>query len=75
MTASTRKMRIPTATSCTIWYHAYAGSDYRSEFFGEKYKVVRGGSWNHPHTDARTTARDIAHPAQRIRVVGFRCTR
>ncbi|MFQ5595966.1 MAG: formylglycine-generating enzyme family protein, partial [Anaerolineae bacterium] len=57
------------------WYQAYAGSDYRSEFFGEKYKVVRGGSWNHPHRDARSAARDIAHPARRIRVVGFRCAR
>ncbi len=56
------------------WYAAYPGSDYRSPFFG-KYKVVRGGSWNHPVEDARTTARDIAHPARRLGVVGFRCVR
>lgn len=56
------------------WYHPYPGSSYRSPFFGH-YKVVRGGSWNHPVFDARTTARDIAHPARRLGVVGFRCAR
>jgi formylglycine-generating enzyme required for sulfatase activity len=57
------------------WYQAYPGSDYRSDFLGQKYKVVRGGSWNHPGHDARCTCRDIAHPARCILVVGFRCAR
>jgi formylglycine-generating enzyme required for sulfatase activity len=57
------------------WYLAYPASPHRSPFFGEKYKMVRGGSWNHPVDDARTTVRDIAHPGRRIRVVGFRCAR
>ena len=56
------------------WYHPYPGSGYTSPFFG-KYKVVRGGSWNHPYVDARTTSRDFAFPARRIRVVGFRCAK
>jgi len=55
------------------WYDAYPGSAYRSPFFGHKYKVVRGGSWNHPGDDARCARRDIAHPDRRLRVVGFRC--
>lgn len=55
------------------WYRAYPGTSYDSTFFGEKYKVVRGGSWNHPEGDARASYRDIAHPARRIHVVGFRC--
>jgi len=55
------------------WYQAYPGSDYQSDFLGQKYKVVRGGSWNHSGYDARCTCRDIAHPARRILVVGFRC--
>jgi len=55
------------------WYQAYPGSDCRSDLFGRKYKVVRGGSWNHPGSDARCACRDIAHPARRLRVVGFRC--
>lgn len=57
------------------WYQPYPGNDYRSDFFGQKYKVVRGGSWNHPWYDARCSCRDIAHPARRILVVGFRCAR
>ena len=55
------------------WYEPYPGSTFRSDLFGKKYKVVRGGSWNHPAEDARTFHRDIAHPARAIRVVGFRC--
>ncbi len=57
------------------WYDAYPGSAYQSPFFGHKYKVVRGGSWNHPADDARCARRDIAHPDRRLRVVGFRCVR
>ena len=57
------------------WYQAYPGSSHDSPFFGEKYRVVRGGSWNHPDRDSRTTMRDLAHPARRIHVVGFRCAR
>ncbi|MGD2176873.1 MAG: formylglycine-generating enzyme family protein [Anaerolineae bacterium] len=57
------------------WYRAYPDSSYHSPFFGDRYKVLRGGSWNHPDSDARTTQRDLAHPARRIRVVGFRCAR
>lgn len=57
------------------WYEAYPGYRGDDSFFGEKYKVVRGGSWNHPDSDARAAHRDIAHPARRIHVVGFRCAR
>jgi len=57
------------------WYEAHPGSACRSPFFGHKYKVVRGGSWNHPGDDARCARRDIAHPDRRLRVVGFRCAR
>jgi formylglycine-generating enzyme required for sulfatase activity len=55
------------------WYLPYAGSAFHSDLFGEKYKVVRGGSWNHSVEDARTFHRDIAHPARALAVVGFRC--
>ena len=55
------------------WFVPYPGSTFHSDLFGQKYKVVRGGSWNHPAEDARTFHRDIAHPGRTIRVVGFRC--
>ena len=57
------------------WYAAYPGSRYQSDLFGEKYKVVRGGSWNHPDEDARSYHRDIAYPERALGVVGFRCAR
>lgn len=55
------------------WYIPYPGSLYTTNLFGQKYKVVRGGSWNHPIEDARSFQRDIAHPARALAVVGFRC--
>jgi formylglycine-generating enzyme required for sulfatase activity len=55
------------------WYDAYPGSLFSSEMYGQKYKVVRGGSWNHPAEDASTYNRDIAYPARALAVVGFRC--
>ncbi len=55
------------------WYGPYPGSVFTSDLFGEKYKVVRGGSWNHPFQDAQTFHRDIASPNRGISVVGFRC--
>lgn len=55
------------------WYEAYLDSTFRSDLFGQKYKVLRSGSWNHPTEDARTFHRDIAHPARAIGVLGFRC--
>jgi formylglycine-generating enzyme required for sulfatase activity len=55
------------------WYLPYPGSKFQSDLFGEKYKVVRGGSWNHPIQDASSFHRDIVHPARALLVVGFRC--
>jgi formylglycine-generating enzyme required for sulfatase activity len=55
------------------WYLPYADSTFHSDLFGQKYKVVRGGSWNHPDEDARTFHRDIANPQRALAVVGFRC--
>lgn len=55
------------------WYAAYPGSSFQSDFYGEKYKIVRGGSWNHPVEDAHSYHRDIASPGRALPVVGFRC--
>lgn len=57
------------------WYAAYPGSNFQSDFYGQKYKVVRGGSWNHPVVDAHSYHRDIAHPSRALAVVGFRCAK
>lgn len=55
------------------WYEPYPNSHYATELFGQKVKVVRGGSWNHPLEDARSYHRDFAHPSRALVVVGFRC--
>lgn len=57
------------------WYTPYPGASMQSDLFGAKYKVLRGGSWNHPDVDARVYHRDIAHPGRAIQVVGFRCAK
>jgi formylglycine-generating enzyme required for sulfatase activity len=57
------------------WYQAYPGSDLKRGTFGEKYKVVRGGSWLLVHEPfSRVTNRTLAfEPIKRHRGIGFRC--
>jgi len=55
------------------WYKPYPGSEYRSERFGESYRVLRGGAWNNPPILARVASRVYDHPAVRSVSYGFRC--
>jgi formylglycine-generating enzyme required for sulfatase activity len=67
------------------WYQPYPGSDYRSEQFGERYKVIRGnaqGSVGHFPPDmvskvlahnSRASFRFFLSPAIRFSDVGIRC--
>ena len=62
------------------WYRAYPGSDYQSDFFGSKYKVLRGGSYGgggHYHLPVfyRGAFRSFADPVQTFPDVGFRCAK
>ncbi len=60
------------------WYDAYPGSDYRSEAFGRRYKVARGGGWggighyvlSHFY---RAAYRFNLRPGSRFNDLGFRC--
>lgn len=62
------------------WYQAYAGSDYKSEDYGEKLRVVRGGGWgglghyviSHFY---RTAYRFNLQPTYTFVDLGFRCAR
>ncbi|MFQ5455390.1 MAG: formylglycine-generating enzyme family protein [Nitrospirota bacterium] len=60
------------------WYKTYPDSDYESERFGEKYKVIRGGSWGGvghyaiPHF-YRSAYRFYAIPENAFSETGFRC--
>ncbi len=62
------------------WYQPYPGSDYQSNAFGEKYKVIRGNSWGElgHYTLAhylRAAYRFYAPPGLRLSDVGFRCAK
>jgi len=62
------------------WYRAYPGSDYQSDFFGSKYKVLRGGSYGgsgHYHLPVfyRGAFRSFADPVLTFPDVGFRCAK
>ncbi len=62
------------------WYQPYPGSTYRSEAYGQKFKVIRGGSWGgfgHYHLPHfyRTAYRFYAVPEGAYPDVGFRCAR
>ena len=54
------------------WFGPYPGSTFKSEAFGEKYRVVRGGSWNDDQFIARCAIRLRNIPDFRLIYVGFR---
>ena len=61
------------------WYKAYPGSDYKSEAFGEKFKVARGAGWSGGtghyalQLFQRGAYRSNLPPDQKFDDVGFRC--
>ena len=60
------------------WYHAYPGSDFKSDSFGERYRVVRGagrGGQGHYalHLFQRGAYRFNMPPDSRYNDLGFRC--
>jgi len=57
------------------WYKAYPGSDFSSPYFGEKYRVIRGGGWFSDQELVRTTERSASSEELRNDDVGFRCAR
>jgi len=57
------------------WYQAYPGSTYTSPWFGEKFRVIRGGGWFYDETLVRTSSRSASSVDLRNDDVGFRCAR
>jgi formylglycine-generating enzyme required for sulfatase activity len=64
------------------FYQAYPGNTTQDSNFGNKYRVVRGGSYKSEIADGRTTFRDYQNPdveervtngKEQLTAVGFRC--
>jgi iron(II)-dependent oxidoreductase len=56
-------------------FHAYPYREYSELFFGEGYKVLRGGSWATRTRVIRNTMRNWDLPERRQIFAGFRCAR
>ena len=54
---------------------AFPYPEYSEVFFGEEYRVLRGGSWATDALVARTSFRNWEHPERRHIFAGFRCAR
>ena len=59
----------------TDWFKAYPGGDFYSPYFGEKYRVIRGGGWFSDQNLVRTTERSASSMTLANDDVGFRCAR
>jgi formylglycine-generating enzyme required for sulfatase activity len=57
------------------WYDAYPASTHRSDRYGEKNKVIRGGSWFDDQSMVRGSARNKAEPTFMFSTIGFRCAK
>jgi ribose transport system permease protein len=57
------------------WYEAYPGSDSQSDYFGQRFKVLRGGGWFETADAVRTTVRNANSETAASDDVGFRCAR
>jgi len=56
-------------------YPGYPGGDPEAQYFGEKYKVIRGGGWFSTKDQVRTTTRSCSSVDLANDDVGFRCAR
>ncbi len=57
------------------WYEAYPGCTYQSSYFGEKFRVIRGGGWFSDEHLVRATERSCSTVTLHNDDVGFRCAR
>ncbi len=55
------------------YYEPYQQQVETNEFYGKKFRVIRGGSAHFNAYSARTTNRNIVFPYYRYFLVGFRC--
>ena len=55
------------------WYQPHPGNQYDNDLYGEKFKVIKGGSWNSNLDLARGSVRGKAFPDDIKNYIGFRC--
>ncbi len=55
------------------WYQPHPDNEHSNDFYGEKFKVIKGGSWNSNLDLARPAVRGKAFPDQKKNYIGFRC--
>ena len=60
---------------CADWYAAYPGNTVSNSDYGEKYRVLRGGSWLIDESNSRVSIRNGLAPDRRLDSSGFRCAR
>jgi formylglycine-generating enzyme required for sulfatase activity len=57
------------------WYTGYPQTTFNSNYFGETFKVLRGGGWFSEQSQVRTTQRNANSPDAANDDIGFRCAR
>lgn len=57
------------------WYKAYPGSPYQDPYYGERFRVLRGGGWFETQENLRTANRSANIPEAANDDIGFRCAR
>ena len=57
------------------WYEAYPGSNCQSDYFGQRFRVLRGGAWFETADFVHTTVRNANSETAASDEIGFRCAR
>ena len=57
------------------WYQPYPGSSYQDPYYGERFRVTRGGGWFEEADTVRAANRNSTSPTAANDDLGFRCTR
>jgi formylglycine-generating enzyme required for sulfatase activity len=57
------------------WYQPHPGNAYPNNFYGEQFRVIKGGSWFSNMDLARIAVRAKNLPGRRNNYVGFRCAK
>jgi formylglycine-generating enzyme required for sulfatase activity len=57
------------------WFAPYPGNPMTSYEERNKYRVLRGGSWDYAHSIANGYHRQYALPQSQMTAIGFRCVK